>query len=171
MLAAGALTTFASTWLIVALDGQLLASLLGAALIFYAIYGLLLRPVAIPPRWEALASPAVGVLTGGATGATGVSVVPAVPYLQSVRLSREDLVQSLGLSFTVSTLALAAGLAARGALEFRSGLESMLLVVPAFAGMAVGEALRRRMSAQVFRYGFYTGLLALGLELARRFLR
>lgn len=34
----------------------------------------------------------------------------AVPYLQSLRLDKDELVQALGLSFTLSTLALAAGL-------------------------------------------------------------
>ena len=37
-------------------------------------------------------------------------MIPAVPYLQALGLSRDQLVQALGLSFTVSTLALAAGL-------------------------------------------------------------
>lgn len=48
--------------------------------------------------------------TGLVTAATGVFVVPAVPYLAALGLGKEDLVQALGLSFTVSTLALALGL-------------------------------------------------------------
>ena len=48
------------------------------------------------------------MVTGLVTGATGVFVIPAVPYLGSLGLERDDLVQALGLAFTVSTLALAA---------------------------------------------------------------
>ncbi|MCR2730907.1 sulfite exporter TauE/SafE family protein, partial [Salmonella enterica] len=55
--------------------------------------------------------PLCGLVTGALTGATGVFVIPAVPYLNALGLARDDLVQALGLSFTVSTLALAAGLA------------------------------------------------------------
>ena len=54
-----------------------------------------------------------GAATGVVTAATGVFVIPAVPYLQALDLGREDLVQALGLSFTVSTLALAADMPKR----------------------------------------------------------
>jgi uncharacterized protein len=33
----------------------------------------------------------------------GVFVIPAVPYLQVIGFDKEELVQALGLSFTVST--------------------------------------------------------------------
>jgi hypothetical protein len=56
-----------------------------------------------------------GIAAGLVTGGTGVSVVPAVPYLQALDLKKEDLIQALGLSFTVSTVALAIGLARQSA--------------------------------------------------------
>ena len=65
--------------------------------------------------WAGRLSPFVGALTGLVTAATGVFVIPAVPYLQALGLQRDMLVQALGLSFTVSTLALAGGLAQDGA--------------------------------------------------------
>ena len=52
-----------------------------------------------------------------ASAATGVFVLPAVPYLQALSLERLALMQALGLSFTTSTLALAAVLADGGALD------------------------------------------------------
>lgn len=84
---------------------------LGAALIVYAAYSLLARQPVVPEKSERWSSPAVGFLTGLVTGGTGVFVVPAVPYIQALGLSRDDLIQALGLSFTVSTIALALGLA------------------------------------------------------------
>ncbi|MEA2541846.1 MAG: uncharacterized protein QOH35_3212, partial [Acidobacteriaceae bacterium] len=59
--------------------------------------------------------PIIGIVTGAVTGATGVFVIPATPYLQSLGLQKDELVQALGLSFTVSTVALAGGLLANGA--------------------------------------------------------
>ena len=56
-------------------------------------------------------------MTGIITAATGVFVIPAVPYLQAIGLEKDQLVQALGLSFTVSTLALAANIARAGALN------------------------------------------------------
>ncbi len=91
--------------------------------------------------YEAWASPLVGVATGLVTGATGVFVIPAVPYLQSLRLEKEDLIQALGLSFTVSTAALAIGLLRTGALVSPTAqlTGSMLALLPALAGMCIGQ--------------------------------
>jgi uncharacterized membrane protein YfcA len=89
---------------------------LGAALLLYALSGLLLPTLSVNPRHEGWLGPVCGLITGIITAATGVFVIPAVPYLQALGLSRDELVQALGLSFTVSTLALAGGLLWRGAL-------------------------------------------------------
>ena len=66
-------------------------------------------------------------------GQYDVFVVPAVPYLQALDLKKDDLVQALGLSFTTSTIALAAGLASHGAFQLTSGGASLLCTVPALA--------------------------------------
>jgi hypothetical protein len=60
----------------------------------------------------------VGAITGLTTAATGVFVIPAVPYLQAIGFEKEELVQALGLSFTVSTMALAFNVAFEGGLLF-----------------------------------------------------
>lgn len=84
-------------------------------------------------------------------------VIPAVPYLQS-----------LGLSFTVSTVALGAGLAVRGSLPAGDLAMSGLAILPAVGGMAVGQAIRSRISPAVFRRGFLVCPLLLGTEMALR---
>ncbi|BCG71906.1 membrane protein [Mesorhizobium sp. 113-1-2] len=141
---------------------------LGAALVLYAILGLLKLGFATAARHEALMSPLVGIATGLVTGATGVFVIPAVPYLQSLRLEKEDLIQALGLSFTVSTAALAIGLFREGALASPTAqlTGSILALLPALAGMFIGQALRQAMSVETFRTVFFVGLLALGVYLA-----
>ncbi|MEI9429792.1 sulfite exporter TauE/SafE family protein [Mesorhizobium sp. Cs1299R1N3] len=141
---------------------------LGAALVLYALAGLAKAGFTTPARHEAWISPLVGVATGLVTGATGVFVIPAVPYLQSLRLEKEDLIQALGLSFTVSTVALGLGLFTTGALVSPSAqlVGSVLALAPALAGMFIGQALRQRMSVETFRTVFFAGLLALGIYLA-----
>ncbi|WP_027146281.1 sulfite exporter TauE/SafE family protein [Mesorhizobium sp. WSM3626] len=141
---------------------------LGAALVLYALAGLAKAGFTTPARHEAWISPLVGVATGLVTGATGVFVIPAVPYLQSLRLEKEDLIQALGLSFTVSTVALGFGLFTTGALVSPSAqlVGSVLTLAPALAGMFIGQALRQRMSVETFRTVFFAGLLALGIYLA-----
>lgn len=141
---------------------------LGVALIGYAAIGLAKFRIIVPRQAEHWLSPAVGVATGIVTGATGVFVIPAVPYLQALGLGKEDLVQALGLSFTVSTIALAIGLASHGALHLGDGGLSLLCTVPALAGMIVGQRIRLRVDADKFRLLFFLGLLALGMDLAVR---
>jgi len=75
---------------------------LGAALLLYALSGLFLPTLSVSRRHEPWLGPLCGVITGVITSATGVFVIPAVPYLQALGLSRDELVQALGLSFTVS---------------------------------------------------------------------
>lgn len=141
---------------------------LGLALVVYATYTLLAKPRRISPGLERWASPIIGFVTGVVTGATGVFVMPAVPYIQSLDLERDDLVQALGLSFTISTIALAIGLLWRQAAPATSLVGSILAVGPALLGMAAGQALRSRISPHLFRRVFLTFLLLLGLEMAIR---
>lgn len=141
---------------------------LGAALIAYATYSLLARQPMVPAKAERWSSPVVGFLTGLVTGGTGVFVVPAVPYIQALGLSRDDLIQALGLSFTVSTIALAVGLASHGAFDAGHLAMSSLAVLPALLGMWLGQVLRQRISPATFRRWFLAVLILLGLELLMR---
>ncbi|MCP5687837.1 sulfite exporter TauE/SafE family protein, partial [Klebsiella pneumoniae] len=111
---------------------------------------------------EGWLGPVCGGVTGIVTAATGVFVMPAVPYLQSLGLSRDEMIQALGLSFTVSTVALALGLAGQDALGSQALGASLLMLAPALLGMLAGQWLRQRISAELFKRCFFVGLAALG---------
>ena len=105
----------------------------------------------------------MGYLGGALTVATGVVVIPVVPYLQTLNLQRDDLVQSLGLAFTTSTICLAVFL-------HQNPVENMPIdyvmsataLIPALVGMWLGTKIRYRISEQKFRKVFFLGLIALG---------
>jgi uncharacterized membrane protein YfcA len=141
---------------------------LGLSLIAYAASGLAALRLAVPLKAEPVLGPLTGALTGGITAATGVFVIPAVPYLQAIGLQKDELVQALGLSFTVSTLALAVALAGVDASASGLVMPSLLAVVVSLAGMRLGQAVRARLRPQAFRLCFFFGLLALGAYLALR---
>lgn len=143
---------------------------LGGALMLYAGLGLAAVRLSVSARHETWLSPLIGAATGLVTAATGVFVIPAVPYLQALDLRKDDLVQALGLSFTVSTLALASSLASEGVFAMPVAGASLLALVPALAGMLLGGWVRGRVSEKVFRLCFFIGLLVLGGHLASRIL-
>ena len=91
-----------------------------------------------------------------------------MPYLQALSLERLALMQALGLSFTTSTLALAAVLADGGALDGAGAAGSALALLPALLGMLLGQWLQGRLRPAVFRRVFFGGLLLLGAHLLLR---
>jgi uncharacterized membrane protein YfcA len=135
---------------------------LGLALAGYGALGLSGWRGSVAPRAERWAGPLAGAATGVLAGVTGVFVMPVAPYLQALDLDKDDLVQALGMAFTVSTLALAVLLTYRGDWQVASAGGSVLALLPAGAGMLLGQWLRGRMPAAVFRRCFFVSLLALG---------
>jgi uncharacterized membrane protein YfcA len=168
MLLAIGLATWASAGLITGVGTEHATAWLGAALAAYAAVGLAKVRLSVPKRCERWLSPAVGALTGIVTGATGVFVIPAVPYLQALGFDKDDLVQVLGLSFTVSTIALAAGLASHDAFHITAAGASTLFIVPALAGMGIGQIIRSKVNPATFRLLFFIGLMLLGADLIWR---
>jgi uncharacterized membrane protein YfcA len=155
----GFLTSGSSRWPSIAL---------GSVLTLYALAGLFLRRFSVPGRLQPMLSPLVGLATGLLTGATGVFAIPAVPWLSALGLGKDELIQALGLSFTVSTLALAAGLLATGSYTLGIATESGLAVLPALAGMYFGQTVRDRLDAEVFRKWFFSAMVGVGLFIVAR---
>lgn len=135
-------------------------------LVAYGVWGLW-RP-ALPQlsrqrRWlGASVGALVGVITGMVTAATAVFVIPLVAYLQALRLDKDEMVQALGLSFTVATLALTLRLQAAGALTLRSP-STLVALLAAFAGLWLGTRLRARISSAAFQRSLFVVCIGLGV--------
>ncbi|MYM36341.1 TSUP family transporter [Duganella sp. FT50W] len=139
-------------------------AVLGGALAAYGLLGLTGWRMRVAPRCERWAGPLVGVVTGLLGGVTGVFVMPAAPYLQALNLEREDLLQAMGMAFTVGTLSLAVMLALRSEWHVTAAGNSALALIPTIAGMLLGQKLRGRMAPAMFRRCFFLALLALGVH-------
>ncbi|MES2257735.1 MAG: sulfite exporter TauE/SafE family protein [Pseudomonadota bacterium] len=151
-----------------ALRAEWAAGALGIALVTYAGAGLLALRWKVKQENAYWQSPLVGIVTGAIAVTTGVFVLPAVPYLQALELERDELVQAMGLAFTVSTLAIAVSLAAHDAWQPAVAGASFLMQVPALAGMLLGQKLRQRMPPALFRRCLLFMLMLLGMQLALR---
>ena len=138
-------------------------ALLGGMLTLYGLYGLFAKNMPNLAPYEKYLSPVIGYLGGALTVATGVIVIPVVPFLQSLHLKRDDLVQSLGLAFTVSTLCLAVFLQQNRieAMPFDYKM-ALIALFPALVGMWLGTKIRYRIPEQKFRKVFFCGLVIFG---------
>ncbi|ENV58158.1 sulfite exporter TauE/SafE family protein [Acinetobacter soli] len=145
-------------------SGKTSEMLLGGMLIAYGGFGLFVKQLPDLSRHAGWLSPIVGYIGGALIVSTGVIIIPAVPYLQSLRLKRDELVQSLGLVFTFSTICLAIYLylytGASSVVDYRL---AWLAVLPALLGMWWGQKIRYKIAEEKFRRLFFVGLMLLGL--------
>jgi len=142
-------------------DLSLLTALLGMLLVTYALVNLGGIRLTIPTRHEAWAGPLIGSANGVLTGMTGSFVVPGVMFLQAIGLSRDMLIQAMGMLFTASTVAHAAALQKSNFLTIDQGILSAGAVLPAIVGMILGQKVRKLLSEQLFRMVFFAAPLVL----------
>ena len=147
---------------------QVVTAGLGIVLTIYGAFGLSAARLTVAPSAEWWLSPLMGFITGILMGATGISALPVAPYFTALDLKKDDLIQALGLSFTVSSFALAVGLLVTGQFQMTVATASLVALIPAFAGMFVGQRLRNRMPQLLFKKCFFSGLLVLGAYMTYR---
>ena len=139
--------------------------ILGVLLVVYAVTGLIKLHFTVAPRNEKWIGGIVGLITGVVSAATGVQVIPSVPFLQAIGMEKEELIQALGVFFTVATLALGLNLTGAGLLTAATALPGAVAMAASFAGMFIGQAVRTRLQPEVFRRWFQIGMIVLGLYL------
>jgi len=169
MLVCALLGTLPAAGILTRANVRLTTALLGAILIIYSLIGLIGVHFKVSPRAEPVAGPLVGLTTGLINGATGIFVVPGIPYIQALNLGKDELVQALAISAFVSSIALALGLGLNDGLSGAVAIPAMIALAASFAGMAIGKALRSRLSVAVFRRCVLVGLLALGTSMVARY--
>jgi hypothetical protein len=139
---------------------------LGILLVIYAVIGLRKIRFTVPRANEKWLGGIVGLLTGVVAAATGVQVIPSMPFMQAIGMEKDELVQALGVFFTTATLAQGYSLISAGLLNASVAIPSGIGLVAAFLGMYLGQLLRSRMDADTFRRWFLIAMLLLGIYLA-----
>jgi uncharacterized membrane protein YfcA len=142
------------------------AIVLGILLVIYALISLVSFRVSVKAGDERWIGGIAGLVTGVVAAATGVQVIPSMPFMQSIGMEKDELVQALGVFFTVATLAQAFNLTSAGVLNASTALPGIVAMVAAFAGMFTGQAVRTRLQPEAFRRWFLIAMLLLGLYLA-----
>ncbi len=139
---------------------------LGVLLVSYAVIGLTQLRLRVAPRNEKWVGGIVGLITGVISASTGVQVIPSVPFIQAIGMEKDELVQALGVFFTVATLALSVNVSAAGLLNGTTAILGGIALACSFAGMFVGQNVRAKMPTEAFRRWFLIGMILLGIYLA-----
>jgi uncharacterized membrane protein YfcA len=140
--------------------------LIGVLLVIYAIISLRKLVWTVRPRDEKWIGGIIGLITGLISGATGVQVIPSMPFFQTLGMKKDELIQALGVFFTVATLTQAFNLSAAGLLDESTALPGVIALACAFTGMAIGQSIRTRLEPDAFRRWFLISMIVLGIYLA-----
>ncbi len=161
-LAAATVMIGLGSWALHRIETRLLSFALGLVLVMYGVMGLCKLRLRIGARWAKAVGLVFGTANGMVTGLTGTSSVPGVFYLQSIGLDRDELLQGMGILFSLSTIGLALTLGMDGLLTKELGLMSAVALIPAMLGMVIGQRICRRIPEAMFRAVMYASLALLG---------
>lgn len=143
------------------------AAWLGLLLAAYSVLALVAWRPRVSREAERWANPLAGAATGFVSGITGIAAIPFLPYMQSLDIQKDDLVQALGILFIFITGALTVALARQGAFDATNAVGGFAAVIPTALGVWIGQKSRTSLSPEMFRRVFLVGLLGIGLHMSR----
>ncbi len=166
-LIAGFVMLVISAQLVRILPAETLYLLIGVPVVAFAVLNLSGWKPRLPERTGGIEA-AVGGFSGFVGGMSGVWGPPTVAYLTALDLPKRDHVQSQGVIYALGAVALFGAHVQSGVLRGATLPLSILMVVPALAGMAIGQAIHDRTDQRRFRQATLVVLLLAGLNLVRR---
>jgi len=152
-------------WLLGGSSSAVPRLVLGTAMILYGGGGLWGGTLRLTQR--PLLDAAVGVVTGAVNGLTGSQIMPILPYLMALPITKDQLVQAINTSFTLSSVIMLVGLNRLGLVSLEVLVVSVVGLVPVFLGILVGSKVRHRLPEPAYRRVVFAliGILGLGLIL------
>lgn len=154
---------FAGLWLLGGGDTVLPRAVLGASMLLYGVYGLWGGTFSL--THTPLMAGAVGVITGLVNGLTGSQIMPVLPYLMALDITKDELVQAINTSFTFASVVMFFGLGRLGLMNVDIVMISTAGLIPVWLGIWLGGRVRRRLPEAVFRNVVLAMISLLGVGL------
>ncbi|GJM14838.1 MAG: hypothetical protein DHS20C13_01650 [Thermodesulfobacteriota bacterium] len=139
--------------------------ILGVLSIAYSLLLLLRIEIAIPERKERILSVPVGLTNGFLNGLTGTQIIPMLPYLLSLKLDRNGMINAINLGFTISITVLLIIFGKFNLISLETLKYSILGAIPVAAGIYLGGKLRYKVSEERFRMAVLLILIVIGINL------
>ncbi len=147
---------------------ELLSLFVGITVAIFAITALWVDPPAMSSRYKLPAQVSTGVVAGVMGGLTSIWAPPIVVYLTSTRADKEVFVATVGMLLLVGSLTLFSSYWKIDMISLEQIRISALLVIPAMLGFSIGEAVRKRVSNELFRKLILWFFLLMGINLLWR---
>jgi len=142
-------------------ESKLSTILLAIVLIIYGVYGLVAnlmrREFKLENHRIKLLNPIIGCATGIVNGATGSQILPIMPYLLALNISKDLLVQTINLSFTICSIIMLSSFLYLKTIELQTLTTYSLAIIPMAIGVWLGNKIRKKLSEERFK------LLSMGL--------
>ena len=155
-------------WLLVWVDQSIATRMLGLVMISYVALALARPAMTIPRRLQSALQYPTGFLNGVVTGVTGAQVMPLFPYIMGLHMDPDRTVQAINLAVLIASTVLGVGLIAAGIMTRDTLAFSVVGIVPALAGVAVGNRARQFLPPDRFKRIVLLTLLVIGTLLMVR---
>lgn len=157
-----------SARLVAEIEAELLYGLLGIVMVIFATTSAFTPDLRVSGRTGRLLGPVAGTLGGLLGGISTIWGPPMTMYFVALGLSKEAFIRATGLVWFLASIPLVFGYTQNGFLNTTTAPLSALAVLPAFAGLWLGQILRRRINQDLFRKVLLFAIFLLGLNLLRR---
>jgi len=168
MIVAVAVTAVLASSLIVAVNNEILLTIIGGVITAVGLMRLVRLPVGIPDRHEGWLNPIVGITSGVIGSVSNLFGPPVFTYLSMRGTNKDTFIVVIAMVFLVGAVPLHGNLILQGVTTSDILILSALASLPVIAGMAVGTWLRSRFSQAVFEHLLIAVIVIAGLNLIRR---
>ncbi len=152
----------AGTQILVLVPEKILYLLVGSSIVGFSSLTHFYPQIRVTEQQHRWAGPIVGVLAGVLGGMTSIYGPPLLIYLAALRLPRDEFVGVISLVYFVGATGYGIGLAGAGIADLELLTWSALACIPVFAGMWVGQRLRKRLDEKRFTNWLYVFYLIIG---------
>lgn len=168
MIVAVAVTAVLASSLIVAVNNEVLLTIIGGVITAVGLMRFIHLPVGIPDRYERWLNPIVGVASGVMGSVSNLFGPPVFTYLSMRGTDKDTFIVVIAMVFLVGAVPLHGNLLLLGVTTPEILVLSAFAALPVFTGMAIGTWLRSRFSQAVFERILIAVIVIAGLNLIRR---
>ncbi|MEO1949479.1 sulfite exporter TauE/SafE family protein [Thioclava sp.] len=157
-----------SATLVDVIPQPLMYALLGGPIVAFSIWQISGRQIPMPTRHRAVTETGLGIVAGLYGGISGIWGPPLIIYLISIDAPKQEAVRILGVVFLTGAIILTGSHLVSGVLNAQTIPLSLLMILPALAGMRLGFKAQDRLDPVRFRWWTLILLGVAGLNLLRR---